>query len=338
MKTVIICAIIVILVIVIMTIIFTVIYRNKIKELTESNIRQEPEIKVAEADDPDQGKTIYARMVPAEFLPILDVEDTADLSFEKQNEVELVNMYIDCVGFSEMIHGMKTKDIFQFINRFLNGAVPKVTESGGVIEGFQKCGLVAVYWQDYEQAVVTAISVCEFAAELATKYPQYKNITVGIHYENVFIGVVGNKERMSILALSGEASGFAAWMHKMAKRYYSHILVTEHYLVKIDDYKKKFNLRLLGYVYMQNTNSMEKIYDIFDGDGKEQRNRKRQTRMVFEKGIQLFTEQKFEEARQHFIEVLKSDRDDLAAKEYVYRCEEYIKEKPENPIVYIEKY
>ena len=188
MKTVVICAIIVILVIIIMTCIFTVIYKNKIKELTEVDKGQEPEVRTVVEEDSDRGKTIYARMVPAEFLPMLDVENTADLSFEKQNEVELVNMYIDCVGFSEMIHGMKTKDIFQFINRFLNGAVPKVTESGGVIEGFQKCGLVAVYWKNYEQAVVTAISVCEFAAELSARYPQYKNITVGIHYENVFIG------------------------------------------------------------------------------------------------------------------------------------------------------
>ena len=83
---------------------------------------------------------------------------------------------------------------------------------------------------------------------------------------------------------------------------------------------------------------MEKIYDVFDGDDNDMRNRKRQTRMVFESGIQLYTEQKFEEARQHFIEVLKSDRYDLAAKEYVYRCEEYTREKPANPIVYIERY
>ena len=337
MKTVAICAVIVILVIICMTCIFTVIYRKKINELTGGeNPRKASESE--EEAEAENGKTIYARMVPAEFLPILDVESTTDLSFEKQNEVEVVNMYIDCVGFSEMIHGMKTKDIFTFINRFLNGAVPRVTESGGVVEGFQKCGLVAVYWENCEQAVVTAISVCEFAAELSARFPQYRNITVGIHYENVFIGVVGNKERLSLLALSGEASGFSGWLHRMAKRYYSHILVTESYLARIDDYKKKFNLRLLGYVYMKNTNSMEKIYDVFDGDGKEMRNRKRQTRMVFEKGIKLFTEQKFEDARQHFIEVLKSDRDDLAAKEYVYRCEEYIKEKPENPIVYIDTF
>ena len=338
MKTVVICAIIVVLVIIIMTCIFAVIYTKKVKELTGENNSHRDEPEEETGGETDHERSIYARMVPAELLPILDVEDTADISFEKQNEVDLVNMYVDCVGFSEMIHGMKTKDVFLFINRFLNGAVPKVTETGGIIEGFQKCGLVAVYWQNYEQAVVTAISICEMAAELAVKMPQYQNITVGIHYENVFVGVVGNKERLSILALSGEASGFSAWLHKMAKRYYSHILVTEHYLVMIEDYRKKFNLRLLGYVYMENTNSMEKIYDIFDGDGKDMRNRKRQTRMVFEKGIKLFTEQKFEEARQHFIEVLKSDRYDLAAKEYVYRCEEYIKEKPESPIVYIEKY
>ena len=335
MKTVFICVIVAVVVIICMTCIFAVIYNRKIRELTKEG--KTPDDRKGDAGG-EQEKSIYARMVPAELLPILDVKDTADISFEKQNEVELVNMFIDCVGVSEMIHGMKTKEIFQFINRFLNLAVPKVTENGGIIESFQKCGLVAVYGEDYEQAVVSAISVCETAAELAVKMPQYRNITVGIHYENVFVGVVGNKERLSILALSGEASGFSSWLHQMAKRYYSHILVTERYLVMVEDYKRKFNLRLLGYVYMEKTGSMEKIYDVFDGDDNDMRNRKRQTRMVFESGIQLYTEQKFEEARQHFIEVLKSDRYDLAAKEYVYRCEEYIREKPANPVVYIERY
>ena len=83
---------------------------------------------------------------------------------------------------------------------------------------------------------------------------------------------------------------------------------------------------------------MRKIYDVFDGDEKDTRNRKRQTKMLFEKGVLLFSEQNYQEARQHFIEVLKTDRMDKAAKEYVYLCEWYLNESEEKKNVYIECY
>jgi hypothetical protein len=42
---------------------------------------------------------------------------------------------------------------------------------------------------------------------------------------------------------------------------------------------------------------------------------------MFEKGVELFAERKYDQARLHFVEVLKADRQDLAAKEYVYLCD-----------------
>jgi uncharacterized protein YrzB (UPF0473 family) len=45
---------------------------------------------------------------------------------------------------------------------------------------------------------------------------------------------------------------------------------------------------------------------------------------MFEKGAEAFVQGNIEEARKCFIEVLKMDRYDSAAKEYVFLCDTYM--------------
>lgn len=302
-------------------------HQKKVKERAQKNEYQKK-------NDID----IIGRMVPEELFDVLQVKDVSELSFENQKYAEMVNMYINSNEFSEIIHSMDSKEIFIFINQFLNKSIPKISEEGGVIEGFQEAGMSVLFLEKFEKAVIAAISICEILNELGQKQPQYNNFSIGLCYENAIVGVVGHPNRLSLLTLSAEASGFSRWLQSIADKYYAKILVTDSYMELIEDFQKKFNVRCLGYVYVRDTDSIKKIYDVFDGDEKDVRNRKRQTKMAFEKGVNLFTEQKYQEARQYFIEVLKTDRLDKAAKEYVYRCELYLKEKEETGKVYMECY
>lgn len=278
------------------------------------------------------------RMVPEELFEVLQIRNTSEISFEKQKYAEMVNMYINSNDFSEIIHSMESKEIFVFINRLLSRVIPDIYEEGGMIESFHEAGMSVLFLKKYDKAVVVAISICEMLNELGTKQPRYYNFSIGLCYENAIVGVVGHPQRLSLLTLSAEASGLSRWLQSIAEKYYAKILVTDSYAELIEDFQKKFNVRFLGYIYIRDTDSMKKIYDVFDGDKKDVRNLKRQTKMVFEKGVHLFTEQNYKEARQYFIEVLKTDRFDKAAKEYVYRCELNLKEEKENGKVYLECY
>lgn len=302
-------------------------YQKKTKEKSEKSNSQK-----------NNERNSMEHMVPKELFEVLQVNHISEISFEKQKYAEMANMYINSNEFSEIIHSMESKEIFVFINRFLNKAIPDIYKEGGIIEGFQEAGMTVLFLKEYEKAVIVAVSICEMLNELGKKQPQYNNFSIGLCYENAIVGVVGHQERLSLLTLSAEASGFSRWLQGIAEKYYAKILVTDSYANLITDFQKKFNVRFLGYVYIRDTNSMKKIFDVFDGDDTEVRNRKRQTKMVFEKGVNLFVQQNYQEARQYFIEVLKTDRFDKAAKEYVYRCEWYLREQEENRTVYMECY
>lgn len=302
-------------------------HQKKVKEKSDENTKQEK-------DD----IKIINHMVPEELFEVLQIKNISEVSFENQKYTEMVNMYVNSNEFSEIIHSMEEEEIFVFINRFLNRAIPRIYEAGGMVESFQEAGMSIFFLKEYEKAIVTAISICEMLNELGQKQPKYRNFSIGLCYERAIIGVVGHQKRWSLLTLSENASGFTRWLKNIAEKYYAKILTTDSYVELIEGFHRKFNVRFLGYVYIRDTDSMKKIYDVFDGDETDVRNRKRQTKMVFERGVSLFAEQNYKEARQYFIEVLKTDHFDKAAKEYVYRCELYQKEKEETGEVYIECY
>jgi len=110
-----------------------------------------------------------------------------------------------------------------------------------------------------------------------------------------------------------------------ADEYYANILSTGEYVKQIREFDKKFNSRFLGILYYKDSDQMDEIYDIFDGDPVERRNRKRKTKMLFEKGVRLYAERRFAESRGYFIEVLKADHEDAAARHYLFLCDTYQK-------------
>ena len=108
---------------------------------------------------------------------------------------------------------------------------------------------------------------------------------------------------------------------------------------QIPDFERNYSSRYLGQIYLRAADQTEELYDVYDGDSVEDKNGKRRTRLLFEKGVEFFQQRRFYDARLHFIEVLKANRMDRAAKEYLYLCSRYLGEdekEQEHAPVYLE--
>lgn len=261
-------------------------------------------------------------MVSCELIGILDENGEGGTS-EKRIEAQTVNMCVNSNNFSQIIHSMSTEEVFEFINRFLNRAVSDIYENGGIIEDFYEAGIKILVLKEYKNALILAILLCELLNELKEENGEefYCNYSIGMSFENIIVGIVGHDRRRSVLTLSVEAPGLSAWLQSIAGKYYARIIATASFLERIPDVSAHFNIRFLGYIHIKSTGRLEKIYDVFEGDEHKVRNRKRRTKIAFEKGVELFLQGNYGEARQYFIEVLKSDHNDRAAREYVYLCE-----------------
>ena len=276
-----------------------------------------------EVTDIEEG--VWERFLPRKLLEILGVGEWKLLPeklLEEQVELHVGIININLSGFQAGIHSMEAKEAYRLINRVLSCCIPSIHEAGGSITRFQDAGVTALFTDDVEEGLKAAVSICEKLRKLPDRDRMYGQTAIGMCFGEVMFGVVGHDERMSVLTLSSH-TGLGEFLQQMAPKYYARILVAESYLEHIPNFQKKYNSRFLGYIRMKSTGAVEKIYDIFDGDDASVRNQKRKTRMVFERGTTLFLEGAYTEARRHFIEVLKTDRYDRAAMEYVLLCDKY---------------
>lgn len=262
----------------------------------------------------------YNRLIPVELFQVLGMKSLSDITLKEQKELSATIMSINVSSFSEISKKLHPRETYDFINQILTECIPIIYDNDGVVTTFQEAGCTSIFTNYYENALNAAISIRERVIQMQKE--EYKKLSIGISYGTVLVGLVGHKRRIAPLTLS-DYTRLAQYLQEISDKYYTKIVITGSFADCINDFSKKFNYRFLGYLQIKNKNIVEKIYDIFDGEEVKIRNQKRKTRIVFEKGVTLFSEGNYKEARMHFIEVLKTDSMDCAAKEYVFLCEKY---------------
>lgn len=286
--------------------------------------KTEKEQTVASADMSAVNPQMYEQFLPVELLTIMGIEQGLpdwDEPSGEQKELQAVILNANVEGFQELIHGIQIQEVYRFINQTLSLSIPPVYENNGFVESFRDAGMTALFPENGEEALQAAVLICEAVIQAADQ-ELYRNFGIGLCRGSVMAGVAGYGRKRCVLTLSAHM-GLSGFLQRVASKYSARILATADYVESVKGFAKAYNHRLLGYFYIQEMGCVQKIFDIFDGDETAVRNRKRKTRMLFEKGVSLFVKREFTQARGYFIEVLKADREDRAAGEYVFLCDRY---------------
>ena len=281
----------------------------------------------------------YYKFVPSKMFEMLRKTSVTDVKLGDQTKAEITILTFNAVGFDEMVSTMSADEMFKLINNIFSNLIPIVIKNGGVVDKFYNAGLVAFFTEGSERALNAAISICQ-CMDLVNQQETIKNpvhMTMAISHGPVMIGIVGHERRLSATTIS-EHSNLTGFLRGIAPKYSSRILTTGSAISKISDFNKKYNSRLIGFLYIRNEDTAEKLYDVFDGDTADMKHMKKQTKELFEKGVSLYCAREFYEARLVFIEVLKQFREDSAAKEYLYLCDNYYQKDTSDIDIYIEKF
>ena len=258
---------------------------------------------------------IYRCFLPDKLLRLFEQEDTGKLKIGEERNVRAAVLSYNISDFARIVRRQSTKEIFGFVNRTLSLVVPGILYQEGEIDEYVDAGLSAFFLNEPEKALCAAISICE-ALNQADVREQY---SIGLTFGDVMVGMVGHEKRFSILTIS-ETTGLAEFLREISIRFRARILITGSIKRQIPDFDKRYNSRYLGNIYLKTAGHSEEIYDVYDGDEPSDKNGKRKTRLLFKEGVELFQNKNYQDARLHFIEVLKANRMDGAAKEYLYLC------------------
>lgn len=277
---------------------------------------------------------VYEAMLPGKLLGIFQKGQWDKLRIGEENSVKAAVLSYNVPGFAKIVREQSAEGIFNFVNGILSHVVPCVLYQEGEIDKYVNAGLSAFFLNAPERALRSAVSICEALNQAGVQ----EAYSIGLDYGDIMVGVVGHEKRFGTLTIS-ETTGLAEFLQELAVRYKARILITGGLKAQIPDFEKHYNSRYLGSIYLKAARTAEEIYDVYDGDDPTDKNGKRKTRLLFEKGVALFQDEKFHDARQHFIEILKANRMDGAAKEYLYLCNRYCSEDaPKDKPTYLDVY
>ena len=276
----------------------------------------------------DRIAQINASFVPHRLLSIMGFQEgRVDISEMLKTQIE-VNAVVLRVGIDSDEEGIlrsESSDLFASVNHLFALSVPAVRQFDGVIDRFMENGFQALFTNDREDGLRAAIQIRENM--LKEQYRFEACSTIGLSYGPVTLGVIGVDDRVSPVTMSMQTN-IAQLLQNKARRYHARILATGSLMEHVPEYALHYGIRMLGEYYHESSKCRGRIYDVFDGDDLVMRSVKRKTRLLFEKGLNYFLEREFVKARGYFIEVLKADRTDKAARNYLSLCDSYRSEPP----------
>ena len=204
--------------------------------------------------------------------------------------------------------------VISTLSSVLRVLAPVIVRYGGKVSRVSETGITAIFPGDCESALRCAV---EFSPQLRADF------AVGIHYGSVSMGTVSWGDFSTFIAVSID-NGLARRISETASRLGARILLTDSAAAQIRGFSNRYSCRRLGIIKSAFHDGDIGIYDVYDGDPSERRYNKHRSRLFFEKGVELFLSENWMQARSYFIELLKFDRGDLLAKEYIFKCDRFI--------------
>lgn len=308
---------------------------DEVAEISEVFNKMSQNLKI-DMDKLSKLNDAYHRFVPLKMFEILNKKNILDVKIGDQVKTNISLLSITTNNFDDLSCNMNTGEIFVFINQIFSTIVPIMSNNGGVVERYNNSGLISLYPQDSIAAIKSAINIRECIKN--SNKDSLRNVDLGfvINKEDIMVGIIGCEERFGASVVSDYLT-IIERLNKFGEKYGSNILVTENSISDVNSNITSYNYRKLGKIKYKNKDEVVTLYDFFDGDDYEVIALKKQTKNIFEKGVEEYLNKNFYEARKLFIEVLKQFQEDKAAKEYLRFCDEYYKlENKKDVEVYIE--
>ena len=269
-------------------------------------------------------------LAPSVIDELLKNPDKLKLGGEKK---ELTIFFSDIRGFTTLSEKLTPEQLVQLLNEYLSEMTDIVLKKNGLVDKYIGDAIMA-FWgaplDNPKHAESAAETVIEMKRKLEELQKNWKtrgmpvvNIGVGLNTGNVIVGNMGSKQRFDYTVM-GDTVNLASRLEGTTKEYGVLSIVSETTYDKIKD--KGFVCRELDFIKVKGKNKPIKIFELVEKeDAVSAADRK--FIKIFEEGLSLYRNRKWDEASDRFVNALKM-KDDLSSKNFIDRCKEYKKNPP----------
>lgn len=264
----------------------------------------------------------YSRFVPKEFLSYLKKNNIMDVTPGDQVKKEMTILFSDIRSFTNMSENMTPEENFDFVNSYLAVMNPIIKKNQGFVDKFIGDAIMALFPDSPENAITAGIEMQhglkEFNIKRLKENKELIQVGIGIHTGSLMLGTVGDSDRMEGTVIS-DAVNLASRIEGITKVYGANIIISEQTLTAMTD-SSKYALRFLGKVEVKGKKDPATVFEIYEADDADVRERKIESQIMFERGIHDFLTGNSHNAKLLFEEILEKNPKDLPAYKYLQKC------------------
>lgn len=264
----------------------------------------------------------FSRFVPRQFLQFLDKKSIVDVQLGDQVQQEMSVLFSDIRDFTALSESMNPQDNFKFINAYLKRMEPAIVEHQGFIDKYIGDAIMALFGRSADDAVKAGITMLQRLAD----YNQYRvksgyipiKIGIGINTGSLMLGTVGGPNRMDSTVIS-DAVNLASRIESLTKDFEVPMLITHQTFLQLNE--PLYAIRPIARVKVKGKSALVAVYEVFEADPPEIRERKLATFQIFLEALYKYNLGKFREAELLFADCLRHNPLDRVAQIYLERCE-----------------
>ncbi|MGK7891127.1 MAG: adenylate/guanylate cyclase domain-containing protein [Leptolyngbyaceae cyanobacterium] len=273
-------------------------------------------------------KNAFARFFPPEYLDFLGKDDVTELVLGEHVSQEMGVMFSDIRNFTALAESMTPQASFDFINTYLRHMSPAIPQHQGFVVKFLGDGLMAVFPGQADDAVDAGIAKCLKLRALnhlqVFKVEQAIAIGVGIHVGRITVGTIGDHNRLQADVLS-DCVNLCARLEGLTKVYQVSVLLSKQTVERLQ-HRDQYELRRLDRVRVKGSQKAIEIYEALDAEEPQLRQRKIETRSLFDQAVDSYRQGEFAQAQQAFHQVLVDNPHDPTVHLYLDRIETLIQQ------------
>lgn len=261
----------------------------------------------------------YEYYIPTQICKIFKSNNISSIKLGDSNSVSLAILHLN-LSLNDM--DIEEHSFVERLNHLLEKIVSIVESNNGFIQYINRHEVVIFYLEKYVNCIRTAVSINEYINQMNNTNPE-DCITAKMlaSYNSCTFKVIGNSDRMTFAIDIQEDIK----IHTIESIYNNcNLIVTNDLISKLNNFFEVFDNRFIG-IFSSDT-KVSKLYEVFNGDNLYNKNLKRIYKDKFEKAINLYLLKEYRSARNIFAEILENYPEDDLSKNYIYLCDNIIKQ------------
>ncbi|MBM4167824.1 MAG: CHASE2 domain-containing protein [Ignavibacteria bacterium] len=242
---------------------------------------------------------------------------------------ELTVFFSDIAGFTSISEQLAPEELVLLLNEYLEEMTRIIFRYEGTLDKYEGDAIMA-FWgapiPQQDHALRTCRAALDMQKRLTVLRTKWKKegkpaieVRCGINTGVMIVGNMGGQERFDYTVI-GDSVNLASRLEGANKQYGSNIMISEFTHEKI---KNAVTVRELDLIQVKGKTEPVKVFELLGLSDLQMNENQKQSLELYQEGLKLYRERKFEEAAAYMEQAMKFDPECRAAQIYIERSQLY---------------